>query len=435
MEIVKEKICAEKYPAEQKAQAVMEGDIIISDVKPDIGEIIKYNVRGFITDSDCNGDKLSFKGKIKVSVIYKPKGDGQKTENLRTELAINDFVATPGCENMLFKGVNITDSMISVVNDRKLKYRLSLDLCYINLDRTEVDMVKDVKDIPSDQMIEGEFTMSKTACTGAEKFRLTEEFALPRDKDEIDEICDVDMCVQSPEVKLAGNKLFLGGDLEMHILYKPVGEEELDILEFDIPINGSFEVESADKNAVCDLRVNILDDNITVKENEDGEARTLECEVDMQAVYRILSTAANTYTEDVYAIDKETLIDREELTYPLIVCRNRNQFPVKETVELDEGEPAILKVLGIYCTPMCDNVEKYEDKAVLEGVVETKILYIANDDERPVCCHETMLPFRQTVELKGLDPNVMQTVDVDMAVEHISWSTLDSNEIEIKPIW
>ncbi len=436
MEPIKERISIDRYPEEQKAQALMEGDIVISDVKPDMSEIIKYGVRGFITDSDCSGDKISFKGKIKVSVIYRPKGEGQKTEYMRTELAVNDYVSVEGCEkdNILFKGMNITDSMISVVNDRKLKYRISIDLCYVNLESENTDMVKDVKDIPSDQIIRDEFVMSKNVCSGTEGFRLTEEFNVPADREEIDEICDVELWVQSPEIKLSGSRLALSGDLALRILYKPIDTEELNIIENEIPINGSFEVQNSDKNAVCDMRINILDDNITIKENDDGEARTIECEVDMQAVYRILSAINNTYTDDLYATDKETLLEREEVVYPLVICRNKNQFPVKETVELDAGEPSILKVLGIYCTPICDNVEKYEDKAVLEGVVDTKILYIAKDDDKPVCCHETMLPYRQTVELKGLDPSAGQIVDIDMDIEHISWSTLDSNEIEIKPI-
>lgn len=436
MELIKNKIKIDKCPKKISTRCLMEGDLIVPDVKPDAGDIIKYGVRGFLTDVSCSGDKISFKGKLKLSVLYDPKGDENKMEALRTELAINDFIVEDGLDGakIMADGFEVTDSDVTVVNDRKMKYRINLNLNFLKTESEEVEIVSDVRDIPPDQIKKNSFKRSVETDMGQETFKVCEDFTLPGGRAEIYEICDTDIMVQGLDVKLSGDKIAVNGELVLHILYKPSEGEEAEVLEYEMPFNGGIETENKDKNAFCCLNINILDDSITIKEDEDGENRIISCETELQALYRVLGEEETEYLEDAYCAFKQTETKSETKQYNVFVCRNKNQFPVKETVELDESMPKILRIYNVYCSAVCDNVEELEDKAIVEGAVETKILYAGEDDEKPVCCYETMLPYRQTIELKGLVPGFGQNVETDLNIEHISWSMLDGREIEIKPV-
>lgn len=436
MELIKTKIKTDNYPAKLKTVCLMEGDIIVPDVKPDVGEIIKYSARGFLTDASVSGGKLNIKGRIKLSVLYNPKGDEKKLDSLRTELTLNDMIAEDGLEGSepLIFGIEVSDCDISAVNDRKMKYRVVLDICFLKNSGEEFEIISDIKDIPQDQIKKNSFKRICETERGQETFRLSEEFSLPSDKPSISEICETDVSVRGLDVKLSGDKLSVSGEVSIYILYKSEEDEKVETLEYEIPLSGMLETKAKDKNAICSVSISIQEDKITADEDDDGEKRIVGCDIELAAAYRILTEEETEYLEDAYCAFKKTETETADTEYSVFVCRNKNQFPVKETVELDKNMPKIMRVYNVCCRAVCDNIEEYNDRAVVEGAVETKILYAAEDDERPVCCYETMLPYRQAIELKGLEPGDLMNVETELGIEHISWSMLDGREIEIKPI-
>ncbi len=436
MELVKDTINIENFPKTINANATMEGDIIVPDVKPDAEDIIKYDVRGFITESEINGNKIIFKGKIKLSIIYKPRSEESSAQSLRTEFMLNDFVTEENLENteLIHEDFQITDSMITVVNDRKLRYKINAVLKFLQLSSQKAEIVTNVENIPDDRLLHNTFKRCSCGGTTAGSFKVSEELTLGSDKDEIYEIWDVSILPQSAEAKPSEGKITVSGDLLLHILYMPVNSTEPDLLEYELPFNGSFDIPSANKDSKWDMRINVLDDKITIQADEDGEERIISFEVNMQALCRIYNTVETKYLDDAYAINQNADITRTEITYPVFICQNKNQFSVKENVELDEKEPPILRIYNISCNALNGTTEIYENKAVVEGVVEAKILYAAKDDSSPLCCHETMLPYRQTIELKGLNPINNPNISTNIKIEHISRSVLDSRELEVKPV-
>jgi hypothetical protein len=72
------------------------------------------------------------------------------------------------------------------------------------------------------------------------------------------------------------------------------------------------------------------------------------------------------------------------------------------------------------------------DGVMVDGAVEVRILYIAEDDTRPMSCLTGYLPFSYLVEAKDLSPDTLY--HIRPSLEQISSIMLGSDEVEIKAV-
>jgi hypothetical protein len=67
---------------------------------------------------------------------------------------------------------------------------------------------------------------------------------------------------------------------------------------------------------------------------------------------------------------------------------------------------------------------------MVEGVVNNNILYLSNDEENPVCCNNQEVPFKHSVDIKGIKQDMACEAGLD--VEHCNYSMVSGNEVEIR---
>lgn len=106
------------------------------------------------------------------------------------------------------------------------------------------------------------------------------------------------------------------------------------------------------------------------------------------------------------------------------------QSPIKEIIQLDENCPDILQILKINATVNIDDSHIINDKAMVEGIIDIDILYIAKSDESPIYSYKTVLPYRQTLEVRGALPEM--EMNIDTTIEHIGFNMLSNDEIDLR---
>jgi LysM repeat protein len=77
-----------------------------------------------------------------------------------------------------------------------------------------------------------------------------------------------------------------------------------------------------------------------------------------------------------------------------------------------------------------DDVVAEGTELQVEGVIEVSILYISEDDRRPMNSIKGIIPFSQIIELKGMKPG--SNYEVKPCIDQLSVMMLDSEEIEVK---
>ena len=73
MEIIKENVRASQFVGHESLLELVEGDIIVPDIKPDILSLVKVDGRPFITNSEVQDDKVRIQGMIDIYAMCRNK--------------------------------------------------------------------------------------------------------------------------------------------------------------------------------------------------------------------------------------------------------------------------------------------------------------------------------------------------------------------------
>ena len=64
-------------------------------------------------------------------------------------------------------------------------------------------------------------------------------------------------------------------------------------------------------------------------------------------------------------------------------------------MSIDSDCPAMLQIIKAVGTPYIDVISIFDNKVVIDGVINVSILYVTGDDTMPVYCANGAVPFSQ----------------------------------------
>lgn len=435
METVKRNIVIDKKIGKEVSQLLIEGDIIVPDTKPDMDRLLKKSANAYIDSREIGNERVSFKGNLDIEVLYIAKGEDKAIHSMRTSTPINDFINMEGALNDMFVSTrcDITNIEYKIINDRKVSYRAIVDVMAEVVSKEENEVVVDIEGIPESQMKKTQVSMNRLVTGKNDRFIIKEEISLPSGKPNIRELLESSFYICSKEVKAGDGKVNVSGNLKVLCLYK--SDEEDGIIEYienEVPFSGSLEADGCDDTMLAEVKTDILQCFSQVRQDEDGEERVIEIEAEIGADIRVLKDETVDILEDTYCINKNAELSQEFMEYPMFLCRNKNQCPIKEMVKLDSDCPPILQILSTCGNVHIDEAKAVDDKVVVEGIIEVDILYVTNKDETPLYCYSTVIPFRQAIDTKGVDSDKKLLLTIDSGIEHIGVNMLSDSEVELR---
>jgi hypothetical protein len=237
--------------------------------------------------------------------------------------------------------------------------------------------------------------------------------------------------VANKDVRVQNGRVAITGDLCLTTLYR--GESDLSLIEFvenEIPFNGSIDVSGAKDGMTADAVLCVQDQYVQVRPDADGEDRVLDVEVSVTVTLKVTCQDRIEILEDAHLINRHMRITKNPVRYPRLVCRNRNQSPIKEVVQIDSGCPDIMQIFKVKGRAGVDEVTIIDDKVVVEGAIVSDVLYLAESDDTPLYSYRGMIPFRQVIETKNAtkDMEALLTVSID----HVGFNMLSGREMELR---
>ena len=164
--------------------------------------------------------------------------------------------------------------------------------------------------------------------------------------------------------------------------------------------------------------------------DENGEPRIFSVDIPVEITVKEFSHEDKNILEDAYSLSIPIEIQREDISYTDVVGKNMAQGVYRTVMTAEDSQPDIMQVVKAWCSLRGIKASCTEDKAQAEGIAEINVMYIAKDDERPLDVIETILPFNQEIEIKGLDEN--SQLDINAVAEDLSFSMLSEKEVEIR---
>jgi len=431
-ELIKQRINLNRTVGKETTQLLLEGDIIVPDIKPDMDVMLKADADVTFDRVDILNDRINYFGRLNVKALYLSKGDNG-VHSISTSANIEEFINLDGVNKDMWASVNAVISNIDyrLVNDRKIGYRAVIEVTALAEEHTENMVVTGIEGLPETQIKLGLLNVNRTVEHKEDRFIIKDDLPITSGKPNIREILHAGIVIANKEVKVAAGKVNISGELMVSTLYKTDDTDNaLEFIEHEVPFNGAIDVNGADDGMACDVTLRIIDQYVQVRPNEDGEDRVIELEVSVGVSLKVTDQREVTVLEDAYCINKTLEYTKKTVNFPILICRNKNQNTVKEVVHLPPECPEMLQIFRVSGRVQHDETTIFEDKVAVEGVIYADILYIAGSDASPLYNHKAILAFKQTIETKGATAGM--DVSVEINIDHVGFSMLSEKEVEVR---
>ena len=179
------------------------------------------------------------------------------------------------------------------------------------------------------------------------------------------------------------------------------------------------------------ITVRLVHKDLEVSPDADGEMRELTADAVMELDIRLYEEQQTELLSDLYALDREIVLDTGEACFDTIAARNLVKTRIQEKLSL-AGNKRILQICHCDGDLKLDEVQVKEDGLHIYGVLEVQLLYLTADDGAPVSAASEVLPFHMIAEVQGLKEDcIYQTAP---GLEQISAVMLGGDAVELKAV-
>ncbi|HOQ17276.1 MAG: DUF3794 domain-containing protein [Epulopiscium sp.] len=420
LELIKETVEFDQIIGKESVQIIVEGDIIVPDIKPDILKVLQIDGKIDMGQLDISADRLNYKGQVKVNILYAAEGSERSIHTMSASLSMDDFINMDGIKkDMSYQLDYFLEHLdYSLINSRKLNVRALITLNAKVVDKKQNAVVVGTDSRAPIQVQTRDFNYYKTVGSKQDKIIIKDELTVPAGKANIQEILKNDISLSNKEVRTGDDTITVKGYLNIRTLYaSSMGEKEIEYMEHSIPYNGSIDCPGAgsEEGIYCYVDIKVSNYHVQVKPDLDGEERILDIEVELQVNVRVISVENLKIIDDAYCPGKEILIRKEKIPYQRLVNKLKEVITLNEVINIDSDLPDINYIYNVEVRPKIEEIQLFEDKIALEGMAEVKMIYMSEDEEKPVCVYESMLPFKKNIVAEGasLEKKLEVKVDVD----------------------
>lgn len=432
MKMIKKHAHMMTVKCEAQSQITFDEDVIVPDVKPDVGRMIQKKADVAVDEVQIHEGKAWIQGRLIVNLLYVDDGNEKRVHSLAGTIRIDETLNLHGLENGDKVRVKweIEDLSLSLINSRKLNIKALLTL-YAAVDKQtklqlpvgiEEDSISQKK---QDMQIMSLFTHKK------DTIRLKEEITLASNKPNIHEILWHNMQIRGLDMRCGDGHILVKGELFLFALYSSSDENDsLQWLEYSIPFSQEVECAGCQSEMIPNIEISMVQEELKVKLDGDGEERMLAAEAVLEAHMKIYMEDTVSILRDVYVPGKEYVPCSHEKILEQLLVRNFSKCKLNDRVKIEGEQGKILQICHSDGMIKVDETRIVENGILAEGVVQIRILYIVSDDEMPFYSMSTMVPFSHLIEAPGIGEDCQYHLRADL--EQLSTTMIDSDEIEAK---
>ena len=432
MELMKKNIHMSQIKCQSDLQLTLDDDYNVPDVKPDIERIIKEQGEIRMQDITPMNGKLPAKGALEFNILYMGQNSGQMLHNMKGVLPFEEMVnMDEACEGDVIRVKwELEDMTVSTINSRKINVKAIVSLQFIAENIYDEEVSVSIED-SSVEFQTKQVPLASLLISKKDTCRVKDEVTLSLGKPNIEEILYYEYELQNKDARLSDNKIILKGDLKVFILY--VGDTQDQVVQYyetQIPVNCSVDCMGCDERMVLDMDILVLSIDIQVKPDDDGEERILDIEAVLELDIKVYEEEELELLSDFYSVEEELIPITKDTIYKYLLMKNNSKVRLLESIFLEPGQPQILQICNASGKVKLDETSIVENGILAEGILEAELLYITEDDQRPMGVLKGMIPFSHLVEIKGIAPNSIY--DIRASVDQLNTLMVSGNEVEIK---
>lgn len=401
MDLIKENIECEQLLAENFCDTIIKAEYVIPDTHPDVSDILILDAKPVITNEEVMQDKIFLEGKIDYNILYlAQEDDGKGIYSVNYTGDFSNYVEIPGVQHTMScdSECYIEHMNCMIANERKIQIEGIIKLkgeVYKNYD---FEVVKDIGGQDDIQMLKNPTTLDKIVGTVSSNLIAKTELQIASDKPQIGNILKVDAVIHKKDINVLEDKVQIEAYILIKVLYRGKDTKDIVTVEDDVLVNKEVELKSASPSMDSFTDFTLDGMEYTVREDDLGEDRIVQIEVLAKSNTKVMYKEDMDIIEDVYSPRSLMKIDKEDYELNVIHGQNTIQNMVKSNIELKDDE----KLQNIFMChgDVCITDKKIvEDKVVVEGVLNVKVLYGVSGGSISKADEE--IPFTCSVDIPG----------------------------------
>lgn len=420
----------------RSAQTMVESDIIVPDIKPDILKVLQISGEVLITQKSVQQDRAYVQGVIRLTILYTP--DGEVLGRIKSMNAVQEFSQTidapgakPGMQIMAEAEAEKLD--YSLINSRKINIRGAVCVNAKILVPAELEIATDIEGEEPIQIRTGKLRTSNSLGEAERDIMLREQLDVPAGKPSIGEILKTDVKAVPLELRMIENKAVVKGEVKVGTLYTGEDEENsTQFMEHVIPFTEILEIEGLSEGMQGDVSYCIKEIYPNIAEDGDGERRCISLELVLCAAVRGYELLEIDAIEDAYALNGSLSVKRSPHNMEQLIDNLTAQLALKENAAIPEYLPEIYQVCDCSSTAKIYDVRAETGKITVSGSVTTGVLYLSADEASPLAGFRHSGEFTHTFDVPGADSSTVCDVKAD--VSHVSYTLGSDKEIELRYI-
>lgn len=433
MDLIKKTIQICETVKKGTTQAMADGDIIVPDIKPDILKIIQVDADACVTDKYIENGRLIVCGRVDYKILYVPDRENERIKSILTSMEFKqaaDCGGADACDTKLFTAVNVERVEFNAVNSRKIRLRAVIGVDYEVCRLVNTEICVDIDDESAEKK-KKIMRFENTVDISEHEFSIKEMLEVPSGQRSINEILKVDVSVSDTEYKTVSGKVIVKGNAAICILYSD-DDGELKYIEAEVPFTEVFDMEGAGEDTVCEADYCVIGVMCETDQDNDGDMRIVNIEIDVCAVIRGIDTVECEMLEDCYIPYMKTDCEREKIKINETVERPTTQNTIREIIEFPSNAPSVQSVYNVMTDAEITKAELKRNKILCEGKIDAYILYLTDNLENPVYSIKKEFKFSYMIDCETVDESV--EIEAKAAVKHVSYNINSSGDLELRCI-
>lgn len=417
---------------EDNTQNIIESDIIVPDVKPDVISILHADGEVKVNSKEIYKDAVVLRGTITFKILYMSDDPSRLVCSTEHTVNFDQTVDILGIDSNMVCYLDCRPDHIdcSIINGRKLNVKVVLKVDSRVIEPIEVIVVSDIvgsddiqiqtKNFESYNELEYDDVEAVVIC----------ETDIPIGKPAIKDILRTDAYIKEKDIKVTGGKAIVKGILQLSSLYVPdMDETPVDCVISEVPFSEVLDILQVANEADVTFTSEVKDVFATVKEDDDGDARVLEYEVNLSFKPSAINKQTFEVVSDAYSLSSKLEIEKNPVKVTTLVGEGKTQSTLKDSIQLSSDMPPARQLYNLSCEATVTEVSIEDDRVNIEGVVESTIIYLS-DEGRPVGSHKHHTPFHHAIEVRSIP--ACSTPKATVHMDNCSYDLVGDRQIELK---
>lgn len=424
LKVIKEAVALNELVCDSFTELPIECDVLLPDYCPDIMKLLKCCATPVLARATVEGGTVTAEGYALLELYYisddmkmrcsEYKAPFQKTLELKTApvnpaVSISFAVGYINCR---------------AVNQRRVDIRGAVTM------NTKV-MAEKTESIVCDaegggiQLRKSEVETTCIAGCAEKQFTVREDLELSHGRPPIGAVIRKQAQPRCTECKVISNKIVMKGELSIDLFYLSAEDESPQLMQYSLPISQIIDLQGADENCKCDVRMRVLSTELQPKPDLDGETTVMSAEVTMCVAAKAYSRRTLAPVCDAYSTEYETASTERPVTAMRLLDMVDETHEYKEMLDLPDD---VDEVMHLWCGADFTGGQLIDGAAELTGQLVLCMFAIQRDGS--TVYFEKPVEFSHTVAIAQNPDNIL--ADITMNPVSCDFSAQGGGKIEVR---